>query len=271
MVKLSTSYVGPIDREWAAHALRRLLGLYAKVEEPPLLVYVVFVHDAPTFKSYLALLHEEAGVASAPAYDGYEATHDAFTGAPRITLCEELIKREPEAVQDGIILHEGAHSVLHGELRFYEAGRYLRLLLDRGVPQVKALNLLYLLSVAVKDYEATKLLVEKGFVEPAKAYAQRLLKRSEESLHEWGLSLRLGLEDVHLAELLKPLCCSAPLARDVAILEAAKFYVSHLPPTWAERLLSLAFEGDWREGGFEDRLSRLALSFMGLLRQLKDE
>jgi len=160
VTKVLVTRVGPVDVGWSSWAVGLLKELYGRVEEPPYLVYVVVVHDAPTFRSLVSSIHEEVGALSPPAYEEYEAVHDAYTGAPRIVLCEELIRRRPMRAQAGAILHEGAHSVLHGELRFYEVSLSLASRLGLGGLSLSAL---YLLSVAVKDYEATRLLVDVGF------------------------------------------------------------------------------------------------------------
>jgi hypothetical protein len=49
-------------------------------------------------------------------------------------------------------------------------------------------DILYLLSVAVKDMEVTKLLVSNGYVEDQAAYARFVMKPTEQDQYAWGLS-----------------------------------------------------------------------------------
>lgn len=57
-------------------------------------------------------------------------------------------------------------------------------------PLLDALNLtlLYLISIAVKDYEVTKFLYDKGFVKDQVAYAKWVLKPSEEDMLSWEIA-----------------------------------------------------------------------------------
>jgi len=263
------SYVGPVDREWAARVLVRLRGLYAKVEEPPPLVYVVLVHAASSFKSHLELLHREAGVVSSPAYEGYEAAHDAYTGAPRLTLCLELLKRLPSSVADGIVLHEAAHTVLHGSLEAYMPPRAVvdaaGALLGPGL----AYDLAYLASTAVKDYEASRLLVDLEFRGEAEAYVLHLLSMREGLNAEWETSSQLGVGILHLAELLKPLCCAVPLLSEADVAEAVEAYLSHLPSQTSKALRSLAEDQRWqREPGLWRRVEALLKGLAELKRMV---
>ncbi len=268
MTKIALSLLGSVDPSWASWAQSLLEKLYLKVEKHPLLVYLVIAHSKLLFKSYLMTTHLETGVASAPAFEEFEASHDAFLGAPRIVLCEESLRNLPRHVQAGVILHEGAHSVLHGELRSYTLTpppllRDVEAKLQ--APQGYSVNLLYLFSTAVKDYEATELLLELGFREEAKDYVIYALEPSPRLVEDWKLASAAGifLRLVHLAELLKPLCCASPLMEDGEVKTRALSMTSHLPTAYADGLVDIAASPAWRSRAtLQEKLEGLAEVFL---------
>ena len=74
------------------------------------------------------------------------------------------------------------------------------------------IDILYLVSIAVKDYEVTRLLHEKGYVGNQVAYSKYLLEPSKEELQAWNLAQadrRARL--LVLVSPLKTACCAAPL------------------------------------------------------------
>ena len=164
-----------------------------------------------------AVLAEEAaavGVRGPASGLGFFATHDAWRGTPRIMVCLETMRGLPLLLRLGGLRHEAGHSVLHGSLEHYifplpgsllEASRRL------GGSWELAEALLYLLSVAVKDYEVARLLVHHGYVDCQLAYAEYVIKPSREELEAWGPPSTPGERVLHIASILKGVGCLAPL------------------------------------------------------------
>jgi hypothetical protein len=139
------------------------------------------------FEEFNAKEKAEVGVDTGGESD-FLATHEAWRGYPRIHIPLEKIKGIPEEVFQGIVLHEVGHALLHGNPEFYqfrfsiqlqEAGRRAGL----DLPMLH--QLVYLLSVAIKDEEVIRLLIERG----AGLYQSRLLEYllvdTEEERQTW--------------------------------------------------------------------------------------
>lgn len=197
--------------------------------------------------AFLTKESKEVGVASSPFDELFFAMHDAWRGIPRIVLCFERMKKVPRLVEVGGIRHEVGHSVLHGSLRYYvlPLPRALRELADRyGFSSEYATDLLYLVSVAVKDYEVSKLLYETGYKEDLAAYAKHMLTISESDLFSWRIARNTPLaEIVCLISYLKSASCAIPLLNDETHGSEIKYClsesVSHFPQDLSSRILRL--------------------------------
>ncbi len=113
------------------------------------------------------------------------ALHDAWRGTPRIGICFERMRQLPQLVQMGVLRHEVGHSVLHGSVEHYvfsitppllEASKRF------GLATGYSLSIIYMVSIAVKDFEVTRLLMEKEYVEDQLAYALHVLATSQDDL-----------------------------------------------------------------------------------------
>jgi len=128
------------------------------------------------------------------------------------------MKKLPERVKVGGIRHEVGHTILHGSLQYYLLPFPPALLeiADRfNLSSEYMKNLLYLVSIAVKDYEVTRLLYQRGYVEDQFAYAKFLLKVSEDDTLSWKISRGKPLsEALCLISCLKVAGCATPLLAD---------------------------------------------------------
>lgn len=273
MTKISIETIGEVDPSWRRWVKELLEALYLKVEEPPNLIYLILIKDRGSFGSYLTSTHIEAGVASHPAYDEYECSHDAFLGVPRIVLCEEALRNLPRRVQAGAILHEGAHSILHGVLEAYimiPTINFQKLMESYTIAKELLNSFIFILSIAVKDYEATKLLLKLGFREEARAYIIHLLQPSLRIVEDWKIasSLSKSLTLLHLAELLKPLCCSSPIIEEV--WSQAISFINHLTKELSQNLIKIASSGSWRyESTLRGKVEKLGSELLEFLKQLR--
>lgn len=172
-------------------------------------------------EAFLAREYKQVGVASAPFDELFFAMHDAWRGTPRIILCLERMKELPRLVWLGGIRHEVGHSVLHGSLQHYliPLPPVLLKLADRfNLSQEYVTNILYLISIAVKDYEVSRLLYERGYVNDQVAYAKHLLATSESDI----LSLKMSRGNP-LAEILCLISCLKSASCAAALLDDKKF------------------------------------------------
>jgi hypothetical protein len=131
------------------------------------------------------------GVTSSDFDDAFIATHDAWTGIPRISISPDRRKALARPVWEGALRREAGHSILHGSLEYY-VFPMPKPLLDAAhkfhTLTSHLTDILYLLSVAVKDMEVTKLLVSNGYVEDQAAYARLVMKPTEQDQYAWSLS-----------------------------------------------------------------------------------
>ncbi|MEM3891334.1 MAG: hypothetical protein QW282_04180 [Nitrososphaerales archaeon] len=128
--------------------------------------------------AFLSSQAQAAGVKSSGYDEEFYAYHHAWTGLPSIIISIEKLSTLTSILVDACIRHEVAHTVLHGELRYYVIPlppAYQKLKRCLKLPEEYLLDLTYLTSIAVKDYEATKLLYEHNFKEDQLKYAEHLL------------------------------------------------------------------------------------------------
>jgi len=134
---------------------------------------------------------EASAVASEALSEQFFAVHDAWRGTPRVGICLERMDQLPQLVQIGALRHEVGHSVLHGSIENYVFSITLPLLEASrrfGLARDYLVSILYLISIAVKDFEVTRLLVDKGYVEDQIAYSLHVLATSQDDLTAWRMA-----------------------------------------------------------------------------------
>lgn len=191
------------------------------------------------------------------------AMHDAWRGIPRISIFLDKLRPLPELVKIGGIRHEVGHTVLHGSLEYYLLAlppSLLRAADELNIPIEYARSMLYLISIAVKDCEVTRLLYSHGYVEDQAEYVKFLLKDNEDEVLSWSLYARNRFSRaLHLASILKVVGCSAPLLSDSAlgndIRGCLARYLSYLPKRLSEAIMDLA-ERDFMDLG-EDTIQNI--------------
>jgi len=212
-------------------------------------VEIVDVYIFEKSSSMNAFMNDEKrklGIKTSAFEESFLTLHDAWRGTPRIMVAYDKMFRVPKLVGVGGLRHEVAHTVLHGSLEYYSFPMPMFLLeLERnGVISRQIMrDLVYLVSLAVKDYEVTRLLCEKGgYVEDQVAYNEYYLKPSEEELEAWKLTEKdKTARLLFLVSTLKTACCATPLLKDERyceeILETMTNSINFLPAEWSARLL----------------------------------
>jgi hypothetical protein len=109
-------------------------------------------------------------------------------------------------------------------------------------------NLLYLISIAVKDYEVTRLLHQRGYVEDQINYAKQLLMVSEDERLSWEvLRGTPAAEALCLISYLKTGGCAVPFLLDKRFGEGMKQCLMgslfHVPSDRSALLLKVIEEG----------------------------
>ena len=253
LVHIVVSTYGKINDEEIERVIEIMQECYSRLSPHDVsLVDLYLFERSSSVEAFFAKERRKVGVASAPFDELFFAMHDAWRGIPRITLCLEKMEKLPRLVKMGGIHHEVGHSILHGNLRYYVLSFPPALLeiVDRFNLSFEYMtNLLYLISIAVKDYEVTRLLHERGYVEDQVAYAKHLLKISEDDTLSWEISRgKPPAEAMCLISCLKAAGCVAPLLVDKKLGEEVRQYLmeslSYLPADRSTLLLRVV------EGGF---------------------
>jgi len=250
--KIVVSKFGEVGAEEIDHTVAVMKECYRRLtpHEVTLVDLYVFERSSST-EAFLAKEFKEVGVVSAPFDELFFAMHDAWRGTSRIVLCLERTRKLPRLVQTGGIRHEVGHSVLHGSLRYYllPLPPVLLDLAERfNLSLEYATNLLYLISIAVKDYEVSRLLHERDYVEDQVAYMKHVLTVSESDALSWIISRGKPLaEALCLISCLKAASCAVPLLLNKTPNEAIRRRVteslSHLPTRYSTLLFKTALEG----------------------------
>jgi hypothetical protein len=210
------------------------------------IVRVRLVDTVRRLREISAAEQAELGIINPPGEE-FLATHDAWTGVPRITVCEERIKGITSQVFRGAIRHEVAHTILHGSIEYYIFKLSREILAkgkERGFDAFSLQQLLYYAAIAVKDYEVTSLLVKHGYAESQVALAIYQMEIGEEDEMVWFIARANPVARlIFLASMLKPLLFIHPLldlpAFSRKLEEESKTMLSFLPSKEREDLSKL--------------------------------
>jgi len=252
LVRIVISKFGKVNDESIDSVIETMDECYSRLAPHEVSLVDLYVFErSSSVEAFLAKECVEVGVASASFDELFFAMHDAWRGTPRIILCFERMKRLPELVKIGGIRHEVGHSILHGSLRYYLLSfppSLLELANRFNLSFEYVTNMLYLISIAVKDYEVSRLLHGRGYVEDQVAYAKHLLKVSESDVLSWEISRgKPPAEVLCLISCLKAAGCAAPLLIDEKFGEDVRHRLveslSYLPADFSALLSKVILEG----------------------------
>jgi len=178
--------------------------------------------------------------------DIFFVMHDAWMGYPRIFICYELSKSLPKLAFIGGVRHEVGHAILHGSLEYYVFSPTEKLLnlANKYLLTRDFINrVVYLTSIAVKDYEVTSYLVSKGFIECQYHFIKEILKVSKDEIEAWSLAWNKYMKINHILTIFKAYATAKPILsiskykKDVEslITESTKY----LPKNFREIIISL--------------------------------
>ena len=191
MVRILVSRLGDIQSETVDSIFSIMEECYNRLNPHGLsLVDLYLFERSSALEAFLSKEHARMDVISSRFDEDFYAMHDAWRGIPRIIVSVERIQSLPELTQAGILRHEVGHSILHGSPEYYIFP--IPLLLSEASEtfdfSVQYKNdLLYLISIAVKDFEVTSLLHGGGYIEDQVAYAESVLETSEDDLAAWEI------------------------------------------------------------------------------------
>jgi len=184
------------------------------------LVDVLLFERSSSLSAYLQQEFQHFRVVSDRFEDDFIALHDAWKGIPRISISIEKFNQLPQQVVIGALRHEVGHAILHGEIGYYllsSSDIFEKL----NISKEYVANLLYLISIAVKDYEVTKLLFSRDFEKDQRAYIDYLLTPSDEDATTWLLAKRQKHAQIlFVVSCFKQLCSAVALNQELIKIQS---------------------------------------------------
>jgi hypothetical protein len=266
-VKIVISQFGDVDAEEASSIIQIIEECYDRLEPHDVLLLDLYLFErSSSLDAFMLEEYSKMGRSSSYMGQSFFAMHDAWHGTSRIFICLERMRNLPKLVREGGIQHEVGHSVLHGSLKHYLLPvplPFIELKESFNLPEKYILDLFYLLSIAVKDYEVTRLLYRKGYVDCQAHYTKYLLKPSEEEIAAWGLARGEPLKEILcLMSCMKNIACAAPLLRDEKyggeIHSRMLDYIGHISEDFQGHVLSLLGDIYSLDEDTENNINRFA-------------
>jgi hypothetical protein len=204
--------------------------------------------------------------------EAFICSHDAWRGFPRLLVCIERLSALSRVARLGALRHEVAHTVLHGALVYYVLRvpqDCLQLARAKGVDLTMLRQVLYYCATAVKDFEATRLLLGRGYRECQVAYTEAQFVRSAEDELAWFLAKHHPQARLlFFTGQLKTLLLGWPLdaAGLMRLEEAANSMLSYMEPDERKRLVAEAISIAKQLG--EDTHNNMRLTLGQVLQEL---
>ena len=169
-------------QSWANEVLEKKGPLAA-----PTFISINIWRRMDELQSFYQQEKQELGIATGEETD-FLATHEAWRGHPRIHICQEKVREVPDVVLQSVLHHEIGHALHHGTPEFYtfrysaelqEAGRLCGL--DLALLQ----QCVYMLSVAIKDYDVVTWLTDIGLGHCQLHLLEFLISDTEDERRIW--------------------------------------------------------------------------------------
>ncbi len=247
MTRLVVSENGNVSKEQVRYALQVIEETLERLQPHNVqMIDVLLFENSSLLQDYFS--REKMRYNISNNFDSeFPAMHDAWRGLPRISLCIERLSRLDDLVAIGTIRHEVGHSVLHGSLEYYifqTATELVKIEKQHLLPPEYARGILYLTAIAVKDYEVTDLLHNRGYDEDLVAHVKTLLKPSPSDTMAWQLAAgHVMAEALCVCGRMKDLMCAAPLIRIKPGLRLeAEVGLSYLGPELSMKVMNVVGE-----------------------------
>lgn len=187
-----TEVLGRVPKDFVDYVVHVLEEFYEKTCLKPELLEVYIYESGRVMQESLV---GEAARLGISVIGHYIVSHEAWMGWPRIHVNYEEARNLSREVLAALLVHEGAHSVLHGSISHYiiSEDRELKKVLERRYSEA-----VYLASVVVKDMDVHRYLVEKGFEEHVQLYYEFVHRDITE------ISCNNIIEVLKLAKLVSP-------------------------------------------------------------------
>ena len=244
--KIVVCRFGTVDDQKVNQIVGIMQECYSRLAPHEVDVLDLYIFErSSTVEAFLAEESKRVGVASSSFDELFFSTHDAWRGFSRIIICQERMKKLPTLAQKGGIRHEVGHSVLHGSPLYYIftiPPALLDLAKRFRLSRRYVTNMLYLMSIAVKDYEVSRLLHKHSYVKDQIAFAKHMLTPMESDEISWEISrAKPDAEALCLVSYLKLIGYATPFLTDEDSKKEINHYIreslSFLPKKHFTKLL----------------------------------
>ena len=238
--------IGSLPEGVREDIIRILEGCYQVIGYPEPLVEVRLIDTLANLKSLWDADKQRAGVTNS-AEEGFLSFYDAWEDFPRITFCWQRLAPLDQLLREGVLRHEAAHSRLHNRREYYKFSlpdEIVNAAGQRGFTRDILSVMLYLVSIAVKDMEATALLVHHGFLNCQEALALYQLQVEEEEVAWKLIREQPAGRMLYFASQLKPILFALPLINRLPspdrLRNQLQALTNHLPSAYRRKLFELA-------------------------------
>jgi len=180
--------------------------------------YKVEVYAFDTEENLHSFLREEKfklGLSFSSIDEVSACTYEVLKGFPRLLICQERLAPYSKLGRAGALRHEAAHTVLHGSLEYSifqipEDCKHTAMV--KGIQPEKLEEVFFQLSMGIKDFEATKFLVEHDFITCQFTYALEWIKPMDDDRTAWTIARsNRQTRFVYESALMRPLLFCDPL------------------------------------------------------------
>ncbi|UCE55083.1 MAG: hypothetical protein JSV31_06500 [Desulfobacterales bacterium] len=248
---IQKEFVGKVQ-SWINEVLEKKGTLTA-----PAVIFINIWRGMDELQAFYQQEQQELGIATGGETD-FLATHEAWKDHPRIHICQERVKDVQDVVLQGVLHHEMSHAFHHGTPEFYTF-RYSTKLQQAGQSCGMDLELLqqfvYMLSVALKDYDVVTWLTDIGLGFGQLHLLEYMISDTEDERRIWEV------------------VCTNPTSRKLAV---AHFLKTLLP---IEALVSLRLQraeivkNQWKEAyrWLSETIQEELVSFAHIAMTYKDK
>jgi len=220
--------LGNVDKNFIDFVIDTLSYFYRSIEGGPEFVEIYVYGSRIEKLTYLEIEARDLGIV---AIGDFITLHEAWRGYPRIHISLEELTNIPSDVVRTLLIHEAAHSVLHGSLQYYIVSITNKELLAR-IDREELLRAMYMVSTAVKDLEVAYYLMSINLLNECIIYGKYVVKQ----LKDLECSQDL-LTLAHISKLLAPLIPLDEVSRNRILKE----YIASKPEckNIIEKLMSI--------------------------------
>lgn len=267
MTKIVLRAFGNVGESDAEKLLEIVRGLYGGFKDPPDLVELLLFESLDLRNAYVAKEARGRSVFFDDFGTEFLSVHECWSGSPRIYLSLDVLSSLPEGVLMGTLEHEVGHTILHGSLESYIFPPELAADYRAAFGDSFAKNLLSLVAASVKDFEVTRLWVDRGASRDQLPFVKHLLSSNEAERALYPIAkAKPDSALLFRASVMKPVACAYPLTMDPEAGSMADQAISEFMGFMedGERRRILGILEDMASRGLNDTLGKVIAAMEGL-------